>query len=242
MPSFSLFPKRPRSYTDVQSYSSLSRQHSPSTSVSSNADTFYSLPYTDCTSLGSPTIVVTASPLKLYKEYEEVAATPICPPSTNHSQDKKPLPPDPRRSSMTSSFYSTEEPPQVSLQLQSWIDWSDDDDDDDDSLDSGYNWKIQRRSTALKRSYTTAGYNTAPLRVKKIEKEIMEMLKINDVDQDAEEEESLNSRKSIMSFRSFRPKRQSMSNLLGKLKKSLTIDEPPEWKHQIRPTYFNYMM
>jgi hypothetical protein len=240
MPSFSLFPKRSSSFADVRSHSTLSRQHSPSTSVSSNADTFYSLPYTDCTSLGSPTIVETASPLRLYKEYEQVAATPICPNSTPQSQDEKPLPQDPRRFSMTSSFYSTDDPPQVSLQLQSWIDWSDDE-DDNETLDSGYNRKIQRRNTFLKRSYTTAGYNTAPLKVTKIEKEIMELLEIDEVDEQAEEEESAGSRKSI-SFRSFRPKRQSMGNLLGKLKKSLTIDEPPEWKDQIRPTYFNYMI
>lgn len=200
------------------------------------------MPYTDCTSLGSPTLVETASPLKLYKEYEEVAATPICPAPTRQSQDNKPLPPNPRRFSVASSTYSTDEPPQVSLQLQSWIDWSDDE-DDNETLDSGYNRKIQRGNTALKRSYTTAGYNTAPLRVKKIEKEIMEMLDINEADEEAEEESlsNSNSRKS-MSFHSFRPKRQSMGNLLGKLKKSLTIDQPPEWKDQIRPTYFNYMM
>src|SRR5579859_7336080 len=124
MPSFSLFPKRSSYINDARSYSipSSSRQHSPSTSFS--ADSFYSMPYSDCTSLGSPTPVPTANPLRIYQELEaidlasrsqfsekEASQSRSSGTEMQYGLTTKALSPNPRRISVCSSFYSTDDIP-----------------------------------------------------------------------------------------------------------------------------------
>jgi hypothetical protein len=229
------------------------------------------MPYTECTSLGSPTIVPTANPLRIYQELEAIdnvssRETPYPKRQTRFNGIlEKPLPPAPRdrRISVCSSFYSTDDTPIA--QAQSWIDLSDDEDDEEITYPSYRREDIQPKATGLRRANTYCVSTKVPT-IMKIEREIMEMLDINETEEDevsvdvegeaekkkevvraevevemADEVGFKSSRKSL-SLGSLRSTRQSFGNLMGKLKKSLNLDDPPEWRQQIRPSYFNYMM
>ena len=225
------------------------------------------MPYTDCTSLGSPTIVPTANPLRIYHELEAIDNAPretALPKKHTRFNGilEKPLPPAPRdrRISVCSSFYSTDETPLA--QVQSWIDLSDDEEEEEITYPSYKREDIQPKATGLRRANTYCVSTKVPTMVK-IEREIMEMLDINEMEEEevsvkgeaedqkqevvrvevelADEVEFKSSRKSL-SFGSIRSKRKSFGNLMGKLKKSLNLNDPPEWRQQIRPSYFNYML
>lgn len=233
------------------------------------------MPYTECTSLGSPTPVPTANPLRIYQELEaiDLVCRSGCPdkeafrsrsPDTEASRSRfsdkemqcdmttKGLSPNPRRISACSSFYSTDDIPLAPV--QSWIDLSDDEDEEEITYPSYKREDILPEKSPLRRPRTFSGFNKAPTSLK-IERDIMEMLKINELEEDKEEEEEqykpedenfkeqelAQARKSL-SIRSLRAKRQSLGHLMGKLKKSLSSNDPPEWKQQAMPHYFNYML
>jgi hypothetical protein len=142
---------------------------------------------------------------------------------------------------------------------------SDDEEEEEITYPSYKREDIQPKATGLRRANTYCVSTKVPTMVK-IEREIMEMLDINEMEEEevsvdvegeaekekevvrvevevelAEEVEFKSSRKSL-SFGSIRSKRKSFGNLMGKLKKSFNLNDPPEWRQQIRPSYFNYMM
>lgn len=261
MPSFSLFPKHASTIDDGRSYSpsfQSSRQHSPSTSIS--ADSFLSMPYTECTSLGSPTIVPTANPLRLYQELEAIDSRNLSTKPTQYDKTENSVPRNLRRRSSCSSYYSVDDKP--SAPLQSWIDLSDDEEEKADekgatsiirrrgSIKEG----IQTRVPELKRSKTFCAPTRTP-RMSKVERDIMEMLSIRELEEkdkvgremevahmEEDDLKSLKAPRKSLAIPSFRPKRQFLGKWMGKLKKSLIPNDPPEWKEKIKPSYFNYMI
>jgi len=86
----------------------------------------------------------------------------------------------------------------------------------------------------------------------KVERDIMEMLSISELEEkdkvgremevahmEEDDLKSLKAPRKSLAIPSFRPKRQFLGKWMGKLKKSLIPNDPPEWKQQIRPSYFN---
>jgi hypothetical protein len=142
---------------------------------------------------------------------------------------------------------------------------SDDEEEEQVTYPSYKTENIQPKATVLRRSNTYCVSTKVPTMVK-IEREIMEMLDINEMEEDGVsvdvegegqkqqevvrvevevemvEEVGFKSSRKSLSLGSLRSKRQSFGNLMGKLKKSLNLNDPPEWRQQIRPSYFNYMM
>jgi hypothetical protein len=89
----------------------------------------------------------------------------------------------------------------------------------------------------------------------KVERDIMEMLSISELEEkdkvgremevahmEEDDLKSLKAPRKSLAIPSFRPKRQFLGKWMGKLKKSLIPNDPPEWKEKIKPSYFNYMI
>jgi hypothetical protein len=226
MPTFSLFPKQSPDYSDLRSpRSSMSCQHSPSNSFSSMSESMYSSASTAASSIDSQTY---PAPLRIRKRHQQVSFSGIPRKQIRHKcLEDKPLPlvpsPSMERLSTHSSFHARRPAPRPPV--QSWIDWSDDSDDD---MDFKPTMSRPTRFSSMRHAPKSSSYPS----LGSIEEEIMTML------QATEEEEK---RESIHN-QGGRRMSKSFGDIMGKLRRSLTLSDSHDWRREKRGRYFDYMI
>jgi hypothetical protein len=227
MPTFSLFPKQSPNYPDLRSprSSMASSQHSPSNSFSSMTESMYSSASTACSSIDSPPY---PAPLRIGKR-QQVSFSGVPQKQIRHKcLEDKPLPlalsPSLENLSKHSSFQARRPAPRPPV--ESWIDWSDDSDDDMDvkpAMSRPARFSSMRHPPAPS-SYPSLG---------SIEEEIMTML------QATEEEEK---RGSIHKIQERHRMSKSFGDIVGKLRRSLTLSDSHDWRRGKRTSYFDCMI